>query len=156
MQEKSSSKIIWAVIATETSHVFCCVLPTLFSLVSLLSGFGLIVTIPGWLVDIHDALHEYELPMIGFSSAVVALGWGLHYFSIKNDCHDHGCHHEPCGPRKRTASKILVAATVLLSFNMLIYFGVHRPAEMRAHSHEHAEAADGHDHGHDQHDHDAH
>lgn len=155
MQEKQNNKFIWAVIATETSHVFCCVLPTLFSLISLLSGFGLIITIPGWMETLHDTMHGLELPMIVFSAFIVFIGWGLHYYSVKNDCHDHGCHHKPCGPRKRAASKILIAASVLLCFNLVIYFGVHRPADLQIHSDAHVESVEGgHGHDHDHHGHD--
>jgi len=151
MSEKHEKHLFWAIVATETSHIFCCVLPTLFSIASVLVGFGVVATMPGWLETLHDTMHGWEIPMIIMSATVVAIGWGLHYYSLKNDCHDHGCHHEPCGPRKRAASKILVIATILLAFNLMIYFGFHRNYNL-----EHAEfgAVDTHvdDHGHN-HDH---
>ena len=129
MEEKHQKRLFWAIIATETSHVFCCVLPTLFSVMSVLAGLGVVAVMPGWLENLHDVMHDWEMPAIILSATVVAIGWGLHYYSLKNDCHDHGCEHEPCGPRKRTASKILIAATILLAFNLTIYFGFHRIAE---------------------------
>ena len=129
MEEKHQKRLFWAIIATETSHVFCCVLPTLFSVMSVLAGLGVVAVMPGWLDSLHDVMHDWELPAIILSAIVVVIGWGLHYYSLKNDCHDHGCEHEPCGPRKRTASRILVAASILLAFNLTIYFGFHRPSE---------------------------
>ena len=150
MSEKHEKQFFWAIVATETSHVFCCVLPTLFSFMSVLAGFGVVATMPGWLETLHDTMHHWEVPMIIMSAAVVALGWGLHYYSLKNDCHDHGCHHEPCGPRKRAASKILVAATILLAFNLSIYFGFHRGQDQAAAQAEHAQSDD---HGHSHHGH---
>ncbi len=119
-------KVLWAIVLTEMSHVFCCVLPTLFSLVSLLAGVGIIVTLPGWLGSLHNIMHGYELAMIIFSACVIMLGWAFHFYSYKEDCHDHGCGHKPCGPTKRRANKILIAATMLFVVNIVIYFGAHR------------------------------
>ena len=144
MTEKKQDKIFWAILATETSHVFCCVLPTLFSLLSLLTVFGVAITIPGWLDHLHGFMHQYEVHAIIVSALAVAIGWVFHYYSIKNDCHDHGCHHKPCGPRKRTASKILKIATLLLAFNLMIYFGFHRGDAIEKHSEAHAYEAQSH------------
>lgn len=130
MKEKHQKTLFWTIIATEISHVFCCVLPTLFSAMSVLAGLGIVASMPGWLEGLHDALHDWELVMIALSASVVAIGWGLHFYSLKNDCHDHGCIHEPCGPRKRIASRILIAASILLAFNVTIYFGFHRPHDL--------------------------
>ena len=140
--DKRQKRFLWAIVVSELSHVFCCVLPTMFSLVSLLAGFGVIATMPGWLESLHHIMHGWELPMIGFSAVVLLIGWGLHFYSLKEDCHNHGCEHEPCGPNKRRASKILIAASVLFVFNVVIYFGVHRPQDAAMH------AGHGH-HGHD-------
>ncbi|MCB1652352.1 MAG: hypothetical protein KDI46_09905 [Alphaproteobacteria bacterium] len=138
--QKHQKRLLWAIVASETSHVFCCVLPTLFSLVALLSGFGMVITLPGWLEVLHDELHHYELPMIIFSAAVLALGWGLQMHSWKIDCHDTGCHHGSCKPRKRAASKILIAASVLFTFNVILYFGFHRNNATLPHAqHNHAQ-----------------
>ncbi|HOO82000.1 MAG TPA: hypothetical protein PK513_05825 [Alphaproteobacteria bacterium] len=142
MQEKHQKRLYLAILLSESSHIFCCVLPTLFSLVSVLTGLGLMVAVPGWLVSFHDVMHEWEVPMIIASATVVALGWALYFYSKHIDCHDTGCCHEPCGPRKRTANKILVVASLLLVFNVSIYFGVHRGvdsqdlASVHEHSHE--------------------
>ncbi len=148
MQEKHQKRLLWAIVLSETSHIFCCVLPTVISVFSLLAGFGIIVTLPGWLQRLHGVMHEWELVMICISAVVIALGWALYFYSKKAECcHHTGCHHAPCGPRKKMANKILIFATALMVVNVAMYFGVHRPMEA-----EHAEHA--HDHGHDhQHDH---
>ena len=150
MQEKHQKRLFWAIIATETSHVICCVLTTLFSVMSVLAGLGVVATMPGWLDSLLDVMHDWEIHAIILSASVVAIGWGLHYYSLKNDCHDHGCEHEQCGPRTLTASRILVDATILLAFNVTIYFGFHRPMEAThtqdVHEHMHH---DHHAHGHD-------
>ena len=146
MKEKHKNKVFWAILATEFSHIFCCVLPTLFSVVSLMAGFGLVASIPTWLVGFHSAMHGWEIPMLTFSMIVVLLGWTFHFYSYKEDCHDHGCHHAPCGPRKRRANKILVVATVLLFVNAAVYFGLHRGMDVGPHEMHNAESGEHHDH----------
>lgn len=117
----------WAVIASELSHVFCCVIPTLVTVLSVFANFGLFVMSPdGWLVNIHNVMHHYEIPIILFSGGMVALGWVAHLISRRVDCHDTGCGHPPCAPQKTNNSRILTIATILFLMNIVIYFGVHR------------------------------
>ncbi len=155
MTSKHRKTIVWAVIISESSHVFCCVLPTFFSLISLLSGAGLVSVMPGFMVDLHEMLHHYELPMIAFSFVVLCLGWVLHFYSRKIDCHDHGCGHKPCGPQKDKVHMLMIGATILFLLNVSVYFFIHRGLDGGAMSsavvHEHH--AD-HDHDHDHSDHD--
>ena len=40
--EKRRKAVFWAVLLSETSHLFCCVLPSVFSVLSLLVGVGMI------------------------------------------------------------------------------------------------------------------
>lgn len=152
MQEKHQKRLFLAIILSETGHVFCCVLPTIFSIMSLLAGAGLVASMPTWMIGFHDMMHVWEVPMIILSAVVVLLGWGLYFYSRQIDCHNTGCHHEPCGPRKKTANRILVIASILLAFNVTIYLGIHRHFDIEA---PHAAAVDNpvHDRG-DGHDHD--
>lgn len=115
-----------AILISELSHVFCCVLPTVFSVLTLLAGLGVLAAVPVLMVHLHDFIHRYELWVIGFSGAMIGLGWLLHHHSLKVDCHDTGCHHPPCGPVKRTTSKFLVVATVLFAVNLIVYGVVHQ------------------------------
>ena len=117
----------WAVLASELSHVFCCVIPTLVTVLSAFANLGLFMLSPdGMLMTIHNSMHMYEIPIIAFSGAMVALGWVAYLLSRKVDCHDTGCGHPPCTPRKRKNSKVLLIATLLFVVNIAIYFGVHR------------------------------
>jgi hypothetical protein len=95
----------WAIIISETSHVFCCIMPTIFSIVSLATGLGLLAAMPAWMVVLHDMMHDWEIPVIIFSGVVVALGWALYVFSKRIDCHDPGCVHEPCGRVKKEPTR---------------------------------------------------
>lgn len=118
--------LTWALIVSETSHVLCCVLPTVFSLLSLLAGMGMVV-MPGFMVEMHDFIHHWELPIIGFSGIVLLMGWAVYWYGEKVQCrHDAGCGHESCAPKKGKTHLILVAATVLFTFNLAIYLFVHR------------------------------
>lgn len=117
----------WAVIASELSHVFCCVIPTLVTILSVFANLGLFVISPdGWLINIHNVMHHYEIPIILFSGGMVALGWVAHLFSRRVDCHNTGCGHEPCTSQKTKNHRILTIATILFIINIIIYFGVHR------------------------------
>lgn len=80
----------------------------------------------GLLMNIHNAMHEYEIPVIIFSGVMVALGWVAHMVTRDVDCHDTGCVHPPCTPQKGRNSRILLIATLLFVVNLVIYFGIHR------------------------------
>jgi len=135
-----------SILATEASHIFCCALPTLFSILSLLAGIGIISAVPAGIMFMHDIMHDWEIPIIVFSGLMIALGWALHDYSKRLDCRGSGCAHEPCEPKKNRSAKILKIATVLFLVNIVIYFGFH--ARMEAGGHDH--------HGHDHHNHGAH
>jgi len=137
----------WAVLASELSHVFCCVLPTLVTVLGVLSNIGLIGAAPMMIERLHDTIHEYEVPIIIFSGVMVVLGWIVHGASREVDCHDTGCTHPPCGTKKKSNARILWVATLLFAVNLVIYFGIHRNVarlEIFETHHEHE-----HDHAHE-------
>ncbi len=146
-------KIGWTILAVEASHVFCCVLPTLVSLLSLLTSLGLVSSVPKGLTFMHDLMHNWEIPIIIGSGLLLLLGWWLHRFSKTIDCHDNGCEHEPCGPKKDRTSLILKIATVIFAFNVLVFVIFHRGLEhfvdlesYRTEAHGSAHDHDGHGH----------
>ena len=124
--EKLQKHLNFAVILAETSHVFCCVLPTIVSVLSLLTGLGVIGSLPLSLLVLHDFLHAWELPIIIASGILIALGWGVLIYSRKIDCHNTGCGHEPCGPKKKKSSRLLEIATILFVINVSVYAVFHR------------------------------
>ncbi len=136
--ERMQKSVFWAILVTETSHLFCCVLPTLFSIAAFLAGVGLIGAMPAGLETLHDLIHRWEIPLIVFSGVTIALGWAIDLAARRVDCHDTGCVHEPCGTRKYKAHKVLVIASVLFLFNIAIYFAFHQgliPVTPDAHTH---------------------
>lgn len=101
MSKRLYKHVGWAVLVSELSHVFCCVIPTLVTVLSAFANIGLVVVAPdGILMRIHEALHEYEIPVIVFSGVMVVVGWVAHLASRTVDCHDTGCGHPPCTPPK--------------------------------------------------------
>lgn len=115
----------WAILASETSHVFCCVLPTLAGVFSLLSGLGVIGVLPTGIMEFHHIMHQWEIPMIFASGLILALGWGLYGLSRRIDCHDTGCVHGDCAPKKDRTAMILKIASVLFVVNTAIYLAFH-------------------------------
>lgn len=124
--EKQKKAIFWAIIVSETSHIFCCVLPVLFSFASLFAGLGMISALPAGYVAFHDFMHRWEVPMIAVSAMILVFGWWLYFHSQKVDCHDTGCHHPPCTPQKDKTNLILKIATALFIFNVAVYLVFHR------------------------------
>lgn len=125
--DKIQKRIIWAVIASESIHIFCCVLPTVFSIIGLLAGAGLLVVMPHGLEVAHDLIHSYEIPMIVFSAIIMMAGWGIYAYSRKLNCRTEGsCCHQPCKSKKDRTKTIMVVATVLFCVNVLVYFAFHR------------------------------
>lgn len=152
MVEKRKKAVVWAVLLSESMHIFCCVLPTIFTVMSLMAGAGMIAVMPAFVDDLHHLVHDYEVPMIIASGFVLALGWGLHLYSKNIDCSEGqaACSHEPCGPKKDKLQLLMIAATILFAVNVIVYTVFHRGMDAAA-----VEAGhEGHDdHGHDGHDH---
>lgn len=129
-------------IISEVSHTFCCVLPSMFSILTVLVGLGAIGAMPLWLEGLHTVMHGWEVPMLFASFVVLALGWALHLVSKRLDCRSTGCGHKPCGAKKRDAAKILKIASILFFINVSIYTFAHVPTNMHPSDHH----ADGHIH----------
>lgn len=126
-QSKVQKTLFAAIIATEISHIFCCVLPTVFSVLSLLAGLGLVGIMPLWLEELHTHIHDWEIIIILSSGLIVATGWAVHIYASKMNCHEKSnCCHAPCDPKKKTANKVLIIATALFIMNISIYAVVHK------------------------------
>ncbi len=115
----------WAAAVSQLSHLFCCGLPALFSILSLLSTFGIALSLPSSYADLHHLMHDYELPVLAFAGSITLIGWALHYVSWRMDCTTTGCLHEPCRPKKKRSNRILIFSTVLFLFNVIIYMTAH-------------------------------
>ncbi len=126
MQIKKLQRITsWFVVISEISHVFCCVIPSIFSILTILAGMGAMSALPIWMVGAHEVIHGWELTIIVISGIILAFGWLLHIISKRIDCRDTGCIHEPCGKKKKNTTIILKIATLLFIVNVTIYITVH-------------------------------
>lgn len=144
MQIKRTQQITsYLALVSEISHIFCCVLPSLFSVLTVMVGLGILGAVPVGIVQFHDLMHGWEVPIMIASGAILILGWALHTISEKLDCRSTGCEHEPCTPKKKKTARILKIATLLFVINVGIYTLVHMPQEaVKVETHAH------HGHGH--------
>ncbi|MFK7839180.1 MAG: hypothetical protein AB8B83_02520 [Bdellovibrionales bacterium] len=124
--EKLQRSLNVAVVLAEISHIFCCVLPTVVSVMSVLVGVGLIGSLPIGLLVLHDYLHDWEVPIIVGSGLLIAVAWLFVWCSHRVDCHDTGCEHGPCEPKKKKSSRLLKLATILFVINVSVYSVFHR------------------------------
>lgn len=127
--------VSWVALASVIGHVFCCGIPLALGILSLIAGLGTFSAVFPGLDAAHAALRDVEIPMLLFSLSMVMLGWGLQFHASKVDCHDTGCEHPPCNPRKTRTTRLLWLATFLFfaNFAMLVF------------AHDHAEPLSGHD-----------
>lgn len=140
MQFKRSQKLVsYLAVISELSHVFCCVLPSLFTMATFLVSMGMITVMPLWLDSIHHMMHGYEIPLMTVSAVLLIIGWIIHFISQKIDCHDTGCGHGPCTPKKKKSSKMLKVATFLFLVNVTVYFSFHAPTDI-GHGSEHVDS----------------
>jgi hypothetical protein len=124
---KRQNAIFWAIIASESSHVFCCVLPTVFSLLAILTNIGMFA-MPASFVFLHETMHHWEFPIVIFSGVVLAAGWGLHWHSLRGEECPSGCKHhtDKTHPTISKTHMILKIATALFAVNVLVFLFVHR------------------------------
>lgn len=144
--QKLQKKIYWAVILSESSHIFCCVLPTVFSLLAILTNLGMFI-MPASFVVFHEFMHEWELPIVVTSGVVLALGWALHWHSLTGKECPSGCQHhtDKAHPSVRKTHLILKIATVLFLINVFVFLVVHRGLNISPEP-VHTEQAQGHAH----------
>lgn len=123
---KSQKAVFWTVILSETGHLFCCALPALLGILSFFSAFGIIGLMPNMVLDAHDFMHRWELPVIILSASLLGFGWWLYKNSLKLDCStEHSCGHPPCKPKKDKTKLVLIVASVLFAFNFTLYLFFH-------------------------------
>lgn len=118
------------------SHIFCCGLPLLASIISLGASAGGTIGVSA----LHEVLHAWELEIIIFSGAMLCLSAASLIIAHKIDCRTEGhCHHEPCKPKKNLSLNLFLLATVIFAINVSVYVMHAEPAAKeqidQAHSH---------------------
>ncbi|PIR34227.1 MAG: hypothetical protein COV36_01185 [Alphaproteobacteria bacterium CG11_big_fil_rev_8_21_14_0_20_44_7] len=71
--------------------------------------------------DEPDIFHQYETLMVIFSGAALSLSGIFHYISKKIDCHDTGCVHGSCEPKKKVSFKLFYVSLALFLINLIFY-----------------------------------
>jgi hypothetical protein len=130
--EKLRRNIVWLVIASEVSHLFCCVLPTLAALLSLAVGVGLL---PTAFTALHDVIHGYEIPIIIFSAVMLALGWWAYWLATRTDCHALGHDEHACHKTTDRSKVYLIIGTALFMMNFVIFITLHTSLNHQQTSH---------------------
>jgi hypothetical protein len=132
---KQQKAILWAIIASESSHIFCCVLPTMFSLMAILANVGMFA-MPASFIFMHGWLHHWEFPIVVVSGLILALGWGLHWHSVRGEECPSGCKHhmDKTHPTVSKTHMILKIATVLFVINVFVFLFVHRGLSVFLHT----------------------
>jgi hypothetical protein len=126
--KKWQRSIAWSIILAESTHVFCCVLPTVVTVMAVLASFGAMTQMPVFILDLHAALHGYEVPVIIFSGAMLVAGWTLHTISRRIECQKPHCepHETVCSGTKDNTRLVLTIASVLFVINVAVYVTLHR------------------------------
>lgn len=136
--EKIRRNIIWLVVASELSHLFCCVLPTLAAVLSLAVGVGLL---PTAFTRLHDVIHGYEIPIIIFSAVMLGLGWWAYGLAKRTDCHSLGHDEHACHRTTDRSRVFLLIGTALFVMNLCIFLTLHMSLDKHsAAEHNHVES----------------
>jgi len=143
--QKLQTTIFYSILASELGHVFCCVIPTVLSILTLAASYGMVVTIPGFALSYHNYIHTWEHLIIAISAALLVLGWSLFALNarlqIKHDC----CSQTTCNKTRHKSKIIMIIATVLFLVNVSAYFLLHKdrntvPVAPAQNHHNHANA----------------
>ncbi|MCB9989676.1 MAG: hypothetical protein H6868_10160 [Rhodospirillales bacterium] len=120
--ERVQAALHWMIVVSASSHIFCCVLPTVIGMAGLLTGMGFFSGLMPVYESFHEIIHTMEQPLLVFSAVMLTVGWVMQAYSWQIDCHDTGCHHGACAPKKNRAALILKIATVLFVVNTGVFF----------------------------------
>lgn len=105
---------------TAFGHFFCCVLPLVATFTSLAATAGL-VAINSPMIQWFES-HEVQIFII--AGLMILVSGIIQFVSEKIDCHDTGCVHEPCAPKKNWSHKLFVASTILYSVNLVVFLSL--------------------------------
>lgn len=111
------------------AHLFCCGLPALAAVASLVGAAGLTL-LPVWA---EQFFHQYETQIFVFSVVLVALSVASHFWSqqVAANCEDDHCHdhsHTPAHAHGLNSWRrwpwLLILAFAVLALNAYLTFGI--------------------------------
>lgn len=110
---------------TSVTHIFCCGLPLVMSII----GLGTVIGLSG-IHAIHDVMHQYEVDILIGSGILLAIGGIVQIIAWRLDCREDGaCTHTPCAPKKNKSLILLLLAATFYIINLLMFaFGAIHPS----------------------------
>lgn len=138
----------WTILASELSHIFCCVLPVLLSLISIFSLYGAMNAVPGFIWSAHDFMHHWEPVILVVSALLLLSGWGL-WAQQKQVSHPtHSCQTSNCDEAKslRKMRLMLLVTSGLFAVNFSVYALIHAEHAPFSQENHMSDAAHNHDH----------
>lgn len=130
--EKMRRHVGWLVLASEISHLFCCVLPTIAAVTSLAVGVGVL---PAAFTVLHDVIHGYEIPIILFSGFLLVAGWIIYGMATRTDCKGMGHDEHQCHETYDRSKLFLIIGTVLFIANLAVFLVLHQGLDRLTHKH---------------------
>jgi hypothetical protein len=119
MQVKAIARFLS--LASLISHFFCCFLPGVISLVTLVTLSGAaVITMEDF--GIPEYVHE---KMIYISFVVLVISGLANYASYRIDCRETGCVHGACAPKKSIYFKLYGYSVAFFILNAVIHFTLH-------------------------------
>jgi hypothetical protein len=119
-------------LASLISHFFCCFLPGVISLITLITLSGAtVITMEDF--GIPEYVHE---KMIYISFVVLIVSGLANIVSYKIDCREMGCVHGACAPKKSKYFKLYAYSVVFFLLNAVIHFTLHTHEHHDHHDHE--------------------
>lgn len=111
----------YVIICSALMHIFCCGIPLLLSVTSLVNIVG-ISSLSIFEVDWFEAIESY---IVLFSGVLLITTIAINQFSKKINCIESGaCEHKPCDEKKHHSSYVLNIAIILYALNLLtLVFG---------------------------------
>ena len=130
MQKRIATYLTYA---SAFSHLFCCFLPGVLSILTLIASSGAAaVTLEDF--GIPEAWHD---DIIKFSATVLIISGIMNFISWRIDCREDGnCTHEPCETKKNTYLKLYLFSVVFFFINVSIHYGFHVDHDHSLHGHE--------------------
>jgi len=111
-----------AAIAALLPHLFCCVLPAVSSVAGVGAALGL-----SFMNTMHfEWVHAHEEALLVFSGFMIAVAGFFVFNSEKMDCHDTGCCHGSCQPKKHRSLIAFYIALGLFAVNLMVHLFVHQ------------------------------
>jgi len=117
LEQKSQKFAFYVILASLLSHIFCCGLPFLASLLSIGGSFFAGLSNAG----IFEFFESYEVPILIFSASTLVLTGVFLIVSQKINCNEDVCEHKPCSTRKSSNLKLYLVAVGLFIINIVSF-----------------------------------